>query len=345
MIAKQLSFFSLVPQSEPARIIDRNPKRALKLRALADAMQSTIERKMNPATAELNPTARRARIIAGMRQDGKRLEQIQAWLYALASLAETGDAPNILQGITTKKQLEVLQLIESSADKNCVFTSEYWAKEANSINRAGIDNLNQLNAAIAELTKLGKIKKEGPLELRIKNLELNLIGSKISGYFNTPSYLCERMARLAHVLPGDITLEPSSGKGSIAEFLRNAGAIVHCCEVNFQLREILSLKGFELVGKDILEYSGFQYRAIVMNPPFDKQVEHILHCFNDLLQNGGRLVAIVSEGIQFRSDNKHIEFRKFLDKYCVLNEPLPDGTFLKSDNLTGVKTRLLILQK
>ncbi len=71
-------------------------------------------------------------------------------------------------------------------------------------------------------------------------------------------------------------------------------------EINPSLREILEMKGYNVVASDFLDYGG-EYDVIVMNPPFEKlqDIDHVRHAF-DLLTEGGRLVAVMSESPFFR---------------------------------------------
>ena len=80
----QLKFQLSVPNLSPAP----NPKLADKLEKLAAGMQKTIlilrgfanDNKLNPAIGQQNITARRSKIAAGMREEGRQLEVVQRWL-------------------------------------------------------------------------------------------------------------------------------------------------------------------------------------------------------------------------------------------------------------------------
>ena len=64
-----------------------------------------------------------------------------------------------------------------------------------------------------------------------------------------------------------------------------------------------------------------------------------------LLKAGGRLVSIMSSMAGERDDKKNKAFNTFLDSHSVDGEKLPDGTFLKSINSTGVSTKIVVLEK
>jgi 16S rRNA G1207 methylase RsmC len=81
-----------------------------------------------------------------------------------------------------------------------------------------------------------------------------------------------------------------------------------------------------------------------MNPPFTggQDAEHVMHAF-ELLNLGGRLVAIVGDGICTRSDKKATEFQVFMKKHFVLEERLNNGEFKESGTLSN--SRIIVLDK
>lgn len=110
----QLSIFDL-PNTGQTSLCIRipNPHQAAKLRQLAAALQETIDAKKNPAIAQQRPTHRRLEIAEGMYEEARLLQQIQSWLYAIADAALVGELPDILKGISTKTQLEILRKMSS----------------------------------------------------------------------------------------------------------------------------------------------------------------------------------------------------------------------------------------
>ncbi len=134
--------------------------------------------------------------------------------------------------------------------------------------------------------------------------------------FSTPPTLAYLAARVLNPQPSDIVLEPSAGTGSLAIWPRSIGARVLCNEINARRRALLIEElGFETfdVDAEILDDllpAEVQPTAILMNPPFSatggRVVQHrtlygARHIESALrrLQEGGRLVAIVSEGMSF----------------------------------------------
>jgi 16S rRNA G966 N2-methylase RsmD len=118
----------------------------------------------------------------------------------------------------------------------------------------------------------------------------------------TPDDLAERMVAKAFV-SGKRCLEPSAGEGAIVLPLLNYGADrVFAVEKSRANRETLRRlygrdRRFSLLGTDFAEFTpANRYDRIVMNPPFSKDVLHILHAYNECLAPGGRLVALMSAG-------------------------------------------------
>lgn len=209
----------------------------------------------------------------------------------------------------------------------------------------GIENTQDLRAALAELVTL---RSDAQGIDPIKKAEMALIGTKIPGYFPTPNGIVEQMIAAAGIHPGMAVLEPSAGKGDIADMIRHAGVDPDVIEINSTLRDILEAKGHRVIGHDFLELEdGERYDAIVMNPPFEnfQDAEHVKRAYA-LLKPGGTLVSIMSPAAFFRTDRKAQAFREWmegLDGAAV--EKLPEGSFLQSDRSTGVSTRLFVVTK
>lgn len=187
-------------------------------------------------------------------------------------------------------------------------------------------------------------------ESEIAKATRDLVGRNIPGFFPTPRPVIDRMIAAADLSAGQSVLEPSAGKGDIAEAIREADpeVKVEVVESAHSLRQILELKGFAIVGDDFLEFNGGPYDRILMNPPFESgaDIDHVRHAFN-LLAPGGRLVAIMSEGPFFRSDRKAEAFRQWLESVDGHSEKLPEGSFAGKDAFrqTGVATRLVTIEK
>ncbi|MDG4721142.1 LPD38 domain-containing protein [Thalassospira aquimaris] len=208
--------------------------------------------------------------------------------------------------------------------------------------RLGLPDTPTLRAALREFLEYrGASAKVDP----VKAAERALIGTNIPGYFPTPRKLVERMIDEASIEDGMTVLEPSAGKGSIADNIREITSSVDVVEPVSSLRDILEAKGHNIVASDFLDFTG-KYDRILMNPPFEKRqdVEHVRHAYEQLAP-GGRMVAIMSEGPFFGSDKKAVEFREWLESVGGVSEKNPDGSFKDSDRSTGVATRMVTIDK
>lgn len=288
-----------------------------KIRALAAGMDKEIDQKLNPAIGDQNPTARRIRIAEGMRKDGENLQLTQAALNAIADQVEAGTVPPEVASVRFSKK-SVHEALHWGRSDN-----EYFSKW-----------LKRIVTAPEKDEKSEKIRK----------LQNDLVGSCIPGFFPTPPELVEKM--IAYVRPeaGQIILEPSAGSGAIACAL-NHGSKVEACEVNYTLRELLQLKGVNLVAYDFMEYApAYQYDAILMNPPFEggRDIEHIRKAFTHL-KPGGRMAAICAASVDFRQDAKYSDFRDWLGEIGADIEPIEAGAFKKSG--TGVSARMILITK
>lgn len=110
-------------------------------------------------------------------------------------------------------------------------------------------------------------------------------------------------------------------------------------------RELGKFNYSELEG---VEHRGDGYDRIIMNPPFSERrdAQHVQHAYT-LLKPGGRIVAIMGEGVFFGSDKKAEAFREWLEKVGGTSEKLPPGSF-QDPSLpvtTGVNARMVVIDK
>lgn len=158
-------------------------------------------------------------------------------------------------------------------------------------------------------------------------------------FYPTPRDIIEKyvVPKLASVKAGTtrrpLILEPSAGKGDIADAVRDAEPIfiVETVEINSIRREILHHKGYAVIGDDFMKLgvdskdskgnvklsAEFQnrYDAIVMNPPFAQGVgmQHIRRAV-EMLKPGGTLVAIAPESYGFGTSMNVTAFQNTLNR-------------------------------
>jgi predicted RNA methylase len=211
----------------------------------------------------------------------------------------------------------------------------------------GLDTEPELRAALREFLRYrGEGRKADP----IKKMERELIGRKIPGYFPTPSDVVDRLLDLADIREGMRVLEPSAGKGNIADAVKEAcpSALVQVVEIHTSLQAVLRAKGYTILAYNCLDIQpgSWVWDRVVMNPPFEngQDIEHVKHAYT-LLKEGGRLVAIMSEGPFYRSDSQAVGFRSWLESVGGYSERLPEGSFKNSERSTGVNTRIVVINK
>lgn len=188
---------------------------------------------------------------------------------------------------------------------------------------------------------------------RIAELNDKIRGYKIPGFFPTPKPVARKLHAYADIKRGMTVLEPSAGNGLLADAIRefNADNMIHNVQIdviekNYDLQEILRLKGYNLVATDFLEFDEKKYDRIIMNPPFEKgqDIIHVRHAY-DLLKPGGRLVAIMSGGVKWGISSDKVEFRTFVDLRDGMMRELPEGSFKSAFMPTGVSTVMVVLEK
>lgn len=146
--------------------------------------------------------------------------------------------------------------------------------------------------------------------------------------------------------PVRTVLEPNAGGGAIALAAAKLGHTVSCVEIQPDLAAQLLGRGFaRTVCADFLdqvpEVLG-TFDIIVMNPPFDggRDIDHVTHALR-FLKPGGKLVSVMSAGVEFREDRKTTDFRAFVERAGGRFRDLPPGSFAPSG--TNVNTCLLSL--
>ena len=100
-------------------------------------------------------------------------------------------------------------------------------------------------------------------------------------------------------------LEPSAGKGDIADYLKkNWGqysfsgtprADVECVEIDPNLRAVLKEKEYPVVYDDFLTFNTYmKYDLIFMNPPFSDAEKHLLKAISMQEKMGGKILCILN---------------------------------------------------
>ena len=200
--------------------------------------------------------------------------------------------------------------------------------------------------SIVRVTDDGKVKRIDPRAEEFRALkERAKQGVEVVSapqLFVTPTELAARVIEQADIQETDRVLEPSCGTGQLLRAVDERNAEVIGVEINHSLSKHLANRHDIRTG-DFLEFTPEQlgtFDKIVMNPPFAGQadIDHVVHALKFLKPNG-KLVAIMSAGVNFRQDRKAKTFRDLVEKHGGTIEELPAESFKVSG--TNVSTVLV----
>ena len=144
-------------------------------------------------------------------------------------------------------------------------------------------------------------------------------------FFPTPRNLIEKMLEeyKNKPLPKNI-LEPSAGKGDIIDYVnkiqnkRQKQSNIYAFEFVEELQDILKSKSnCQLLGNDFMAYRSkkIKFDLILMNPPFDRGVNHVLHAW-EMLGNGGKVIALLNQHTYYNAYNSHrLKLKTLIDNF------------------------------
>lgn len=168
---------------------------------------------------------------------------------------------------------------------------------------------------------------------------------KIFQFFPTPCPVAEIICDLAELVNGQSILELSCAKDDLADFIyERAPEHLVCIEIYKDMKKYLDEKPYPcMVGIDFLAYKPEKIRPfdrIVMNQPFSRQqdIDHIYHAFG-LLKSRGILVSVLSPSPFFRTNEKSIQFRKWLQFLDAEIIDVPEGAFKEIG--TMIRTKII----
>ena len=175
----------------------------------------------------------------------------------------------------------------------------------------------------------------------------------------TPPDLAAAVVDAAEIEPGHRVLEPSAGTGRLLDPLFNSegtewalgnGGELVAVEINSELAKALrrqyvaaTVQCADFLSIDPPRDPAAMFDRIIMNPPFTRgvDVQHVQHAMR-FLKPGGRLVAIMSNGLTFRQDRATAALRDCIGEMGGTIERLPPGSFKASG--TAVETVLVVVE-
>lgn len=196
--------------------------------------------------------------------------------------------------------------------------------------------------------KQGGIMNDEQRHSRIAELEQKVVDGFIYEFFPTPSWLVDKMLVQAKIRPGMNILEPSAGKGNIADRIAAdyPQSKLDVVEYHPVLRELLGLKGYNIAGNDFLAYDpDKRYDRIIMNPPFDHGLDrkHIMHAYK-MLKPGGILVAIASYAGVHKNEPSVLKFKKLIEETGYY-EDLPADTMRNAERSANIHVNMIVMER
>lgn len=270
----------------------------------------------------------------------------------------------VLQFLKQKSETDTLTLLEQNLtvaafyeDMRCFSASKKYCKDnpyckfqypkpddvrTKRLQKAGITDTDELAAAVECFDTLlqSAVIPPDPNAIRLRDMLYRAKMYQKGDIQFTPPELAKELVALAGVRKDSRVLEPEAGIGNIADAAKEVTDHVDCIERMTDFCEILKLKKHNVIGNDLLTAETAPiYDAVVMNPPFSEECEHIKRAF-DFLRHGGSLVAVCSSSIQWKSTRKYEQFRDWLSEHTHSI----DECGAKFE-MTGVHTVVLVVDK
>lgn len=270
----------------------------------------------------------------------------------------------VLQFLKQKSETDTLTLLEQNLtvaafyeDMRCFSASKKYCKDnpyckfqypkpddvrTKRLQKAGITDTDELAAAVECFDTLlqSAVIPPDPNAIRLRDMLYRAKMYQKGDIQFTPPELAKELVALAGVRKDSRVLEPEAGIGNIADVAKEVTDHVDCIERMTDFCEILKLKKHNVIGNDLLTAETAPiYDAVVMNPPFSEECEHIKRAF-DFLRPGGSLVAVCSSSIQWKSTRKYEQFRDWLSEHTHSI----DECGAKFE-MTGVHTVVLVVDK
>ena len=273
--------------------------------------------------------------------------QLQVLEY-LKQKAETGTLSSLEQNLTVAAFYEDMRCFSGSmkyCKDNPYRKFEYPKADDTRVKRlrkAGITNTEELIAAVEQFDALlqSAVTPPDPNAIRLRDLLYKAQMCQKGDIQFTPTDLARNLVTLACIDENSRVLEPEAGIGNIADAAKEVAKNVDCIERMVEFQKILRLKKHNVISDDLMDTEVQPvYDAVIMNPPFSEECEHIRKAF-EFVRPGGSLVAVCSNSIQWKSTRKYEQFRNWLAEHT---HSITDSH--ASFEMTGVNTVVLVMDK
>lgn len=171
-------------------------------------------------------------------------------------------------------------------------------------------------------------------------------------FYPTPKSVIRKMLEgiNRHELESLTILEPSAGRGDIADYIKanthgeHSRVKIYVCEIDKDLQYQLQSKGYRLISEDFLHYKGdYYFDLIIMNPPFSAGVDHLLKAW-EILDEGQIICLLNAETIKNPFSEKRILLKKIIDDNASSIEYL-GSVFEQAERETSTEIALVKIRK
>jgi hypothetical protein len=242
----------------------------------------------------------------------------------------------------TRSLLTQKQRSDERGDRYTFEFPERAEQMAKRLRKAGINTTAELVSALEAYAGLiaKAVIPPDPKAARIRDLTFQARLWQKGDVQFTPAALTAQLIDLSGIDGGSRVLEPEAGIGSIADEVKKITPQVDCIEPTPSFRELLALKGHNLIGADLLSCEPRpDYDAVIMNPPFSEECRHLRYAY-DFVKPGGCLTAVCSVRIQECDQTKYREFGDWLNGQRFHIHPVTEKF-----EMTGTNTVVLVIEK
>lgn len=240
--------------------------------------------------------------------------------------AEDDDLTPLMQNLAISAFYEDMRCF-SATNEHCISNPYIELKyprpddvRVKRLQKAGIYTTEDLIKAVAQYDSLVKSAVTPPDKdaIRLRDLIFKAHLNQKGDIQFTPAALAKEVVILSGIDSDSRVLEPEAGIGSIADQAKEITEHVDCIERMYDFREILKLKKHHVISHDLLKTKSEPvYDAVLMNPPFSQECEHIQKAF-EFVRPGGNLVSVCSNCIEWKENRRYSQFRDWLAGHIYL---------------------------